>query len=322
MDLVEKSDHTIKAAGLQTKGLMLVKRAVATDSVPDLTPSHGLRPVELAILSHFPQLYELLDLEESLAAQAYTFLCAFPPHRSVITLVCSLESTTEQMFPPTAPWRALYSAQALRTCLTHHLDHVSIPLAALMLDMAYIVELATMALNCLTDASQGMDVQSLMDHTLRSLTQGIKAHVPSSQFSADVGIMIATYLVDSRLMRLKGGPSHASHPINPLTALEPSVFRNADVALAETEMLVGRLQDWIAEGLRASLSMVDAKRLVDTCFATLVEASIRSPSFLASFKQAANFPSLIRQLLLESPIADIRNGTRKALQTLCSNAAK
>lgn len=125
LDAVKMADQRIKDVGLHRKGLLLVKKATATDSIPDLTPSSGLRRVEHSILSHFPILYDLLTLEESLARQAYAFLSSFPPHRNVTALVCSLESTAEQIFPPTAPFKTLYSAQALRSCLTHHLEHVS-----------------------------------------------------------------------------------------------------------------------------------------------------------------------------------------------------
>lgn len=129
LDLTNISDKLVKDLHIHQKGLLLLRKASPNDSVPDLTPTYGLRPIEISILAHFSDFYELLALEESLASQVYTFLSAFPPHQSITTLVCSLDTQAEQVFPPAAPFKILYSTHALRSCLVHQLDHVcSIPL--------------------------------------------------------------------------------------------------------------------------------------------------------------------------------------------------
>ena len=125
LDIPQIANETLGEAKFHEKGLMLIKKAYRSDAIPDLTPTSGLRPIEIAILVHFPDLYELLDLEKSLAGQVFTFLNAFPPHESVIAMVCSTTSQSDQVFPPAAPFKTLYSAHALRSCLAHHLDHVS-----------------------------------------------------------------------------------------------------------------------------------------------------------------------------------------------------
>ena len=67
LDLNSVTSQTIGDLGLHAKGLLLIKKAQSPDSVPDLSPKSDLRPVEVEILSHFPELYQLLALEESLA---------------------------------------------------------------------------------------------------------------------------------------------------------------------------------------------------------------------------------------------------------------
>lgn len=67
LDFSNVASQTITELGLHAKGLLLIKKAQSPDSVPDLSPKPDLRPVEVEILSHFPELYQLLALEESLA---------------------------------------------------------------------------------------------------------------------------------------------------------------------------------------------------------------------------------------------------------------
>lgn len=67
LDLDNVANQTIDDLGLHAKGLLLIKKAQSPDSVPDLSPRSDLRPVEVEILSHFTELYQLLSLEEDLA---------------------------------------------------------------------------------------------------------------------------------------------------------------------------------------------------------------------------------------------------------------
>ena len=67
LDLNSADGQTIGDLGLHAKGLLLIKKAQPPDSIPDLAPKLDLRPVEVEILSHFPEMYQLLGLEEALA---------------------------------------------------------------------------------------------------------------------------------------------------------------------------------------------------------------------------------------------------------------
>ena len=56
--------------------------------------------------------------------QVHEFLVAFPPHDSIVELILSKETTLEALFPPTAPFKILYSVYTLRTCLLQQTQNV------------------------------------------------------------------------------------------------------------------------------------------------------------------------------------------------------
>ena len=70
LDFNKILDQTVGALKLDQKGLLLVKQDLGGgESASNLSPSTGLRPVEVEIMTHFSQLYELLGMEEELAKQ-------------------------------------------------------------------------------------------------------------------------------------------------------------------------------------------------------------------------------------------------------------
>lgn len=155
------------------KGLLLIRKAVDVESVPDLILTSGLRPVELEILAHFSELYKLLDMEERLARQVYEFLNLFPPHQTITTLVCSSDSPPASAFPPASPFKILYSVYALRRCLLHQLQN-------------------------------GTATQNLMGHSIRALTETLTSvNLNVGTLGADVDTTVASALVDCLLVFLK-----------------------------------------------------------------------------------------------------------------------
>ena len=120
LDLTNEAGRTLLNMRLDQKGLILIKRIADADTVPDLAPASELRPIEKEILSHFPELYNLLTMDDNLGQEVFEFLKQFPPHHSITTLVCSKDTPLEVMFPPTAPFKIKYSAYALRRSLEYH----------------------------------------------------------------------------------------------------------------------------------------------------------------------------------------------------------
>ena len=91
LDFTGMNSQTIGDLGLHQKGLLLVRRAESPDAVPDLAPVSDLRPVEVEILSHFSELYQLLGLEESLAKQV-SCTSRFCFHKRSLTVTRSMPS--------------------------------------------------------------------------------------------------------------------------------------------------------------------------------------------------------------------------------------
>ena len=173
LDLTKEVNTLIHGLKTNQKGLVLVRKTTPADSIPDLTPSSGLRPVEKQILSHFSELYELLALEESLARQVLSFLNAFPPHESITAMVCSLTTQPNEVFPPAAPFKILYSTHALRSCFVHHLDH-------------------------------GVPAQNLMSHSLEILTATMATlELNLSPSGGEVDLNVALALVECFLALVK-----------------------------------------------------------------------------------------------------------------------
>ena len=69
LDLANDSHLTLREMKFDQKGLLIVKKAHNTDSVPDLAPAQGLRPLELEVMKNFREMYQLLGMEEELAKE-------------------------------------------------------------------------------------------------------------------------------------------------------------------------------------------------------------------------------------------------------------
>lgn len=69
LDLKEKTNDTLRSCKLDQKGLLIVRKVADAESVPTLPHASGLRPVELEILAHFSELYQLLGMEDKLAKE-------------------------------------------------------------------------------------------------------------------------------------------------------------------------------------------------------------------------------------------------------------
>lgn len=69
IDLISSSQLTLRDMKFDQKGLLIIKKAHDAESLPDLGPAPKLRPLEVEVMEHFSELYELLDMEEMLAKE-------------------------------------------------------------------------------------------------------------------------------------------------------------------------------------------------------------------------------------------------------------
>ena len=69
LDLASTSQSSLRDMKFDQKGLLIIKKAYDTESLPDLGPAPRLQPSEAQVMEHFLEIYELLDMEESLAKE-------------------------------------------------------------------------------------------------------------------------------------------------------------------------------------------------------------------------------------------------------------
>ena len=76
LDPAKVSTKTLQDLRLDQKGLLLVKKDPEDGAASDVAPASGLRPIEAEILTHFLELYPLLELDEKLGKEVILACCA------------------------------------------------------------------------------------------------------------------------------------------------------------------------------------------------------------------------------------------------------
>lgn len=108
---------TLREMQLGPQPLMISKRDKPPTESSDHSSGEGLIAVEIELLKHFDDLYDLLGLEERLAEQIWEFLNAFPPQDRIRKLIMSNTSTELDIFPVGQPFKMMYSAATMQTVL-------------------------------------------------------------------------------------------------------------------------------------------------------------------------------------------------------------
>ncbi|KAI9762241.1 MAG: hypothetical protein M4579_000565 [Chaenotheca gracillima] len=122
MDLDESPDKQLREMKLGPNPFMMFKKTVdSTDTAVEGSGSEGLTIVEIELLKHFDELYDLLGLQEKLASEVWEFLNTFPPQEKLRKLVSSPASTSADIFPDGLPFKIIYSATTLQTCFEEQL---------------------------------------------------------------------------------------------------------------------------------------------------------------------------------------------------------
>lgn len=112
-----EDSSTILAETKLTKGLIMIMK---TANTPENVPTRSARassPVDNKIMHHFDDLYDLLDADERLSREVYGFLSLFSAQTEVVRLIRSMERSPAELLPPGKPFKLLYCARALRSCI-------------------------------------------------------------------------------------------------------------------------------------------------------------------------------------------------------------
>ncbi|KIY00474.1 uncharacterized protein Z520_04159 [Fonsecaea multimorphosa CBS 102226] len=113
--LAEQS--TTIAESKVASGLLIVQKQLNTPESPPTRATRATSPVDNKIMHHFDDLYELLDADERLSREVYTFLSLFSAQTELVRVVRSRDRSPLELLPPGKPFRLLYCARALRSCI-------------------------------------------------------------------------------------------------------------------------------------------------------------------------------------------------------------
>ena len=119
----------------------------------------------------------------------YEFLHAFPPHSTITTMVCARNTPLDDIFPPSAPYKGLYSSYTLKQCLLRKAD--------------------TVGLSCVLCATSNLGQipshQDLIIHAIQFLSAALtRTNFSIGAQGTEVEVLVAVELVDCLLICLDG----------------------------------------------------------------------------------------------------------------------
>ncbi|KEF63510.1 uncharacterized protein A1O9_01488 [Exophiala aquamarina CBS 119918] len=114
--IIEGSNTTLAETKLPHGLIMVMKTANTPENVPARS-ARATSPVDNKIMHHFDDLYDLLDADERLSREVYGFLSLFSAQTEVVRLIRSMERSPAELLPPGKPFKLLYCARALRSCI-------------------------------------------------------------------------------------------------------------------------------------------------------------------------------------------------------------
>ncbi|KIW96171.1 uncharacterized protein Z519_03238 [Cladophialophora bantiana CBS 173.52] len=157
-------------------GLLIVHKTLNTPESPPTRATRASSPVDNKIMHHFDDLYELLDADERLSREVYTFLSLFSAQTELVRVVRSRERSPTELLPPGKPFKLLYCARALRSCIEDESFSSNPDCQFLIYSIQTIVQvLPKLELNNPSDGLQMSTAHSLME----ALLLAFRAKVPA-----------------------------------------------------------------------------------------------------------------------------------------------
>ena len=108
---------TMTAESKLGSGSLIVHKTLNTPDSPPIRSARATSPVDNKIMHHFDDLYDLLDADERLSREVYTFLSLFSAQTELVRIVRSKNRSAAELLPPGRPFKLLYCARALRSCI-------------------------------------------------------------------------------------------------------------------------------------------------------------------------------------------------------------
>lgn len=99
------------------QGRIMIHKAPGSEEHGPADKFRAATPVDSKVMDHFGELYELLDADERLARQVFTFLGFFAAQSSVIKSVRTKTASADELLPAEKPYKLLYGLRAVRSCI-------------------------------------------------------------------------------------------------------------------------------------------------------------------------------------------------------------
>ena len=175
-----------------TTGLILIQKTPGAKSMDGTGLLKRLPPLEIEVMKHFGDLYDLLGIEDDLGCDVFNFLVTFPPHEGIVETVSSEDRPASEVFPAEVPYKTLYSVYALKWNLSQRLQEgasctnliqrgVRITSSALM-DIALSESTAMTVMESLTTLS-------LVECLLRFLKEPVPHDTSATYFESPVKLV-------------------------------------------------------------------------------------------------------------------------------------
>lgn len=186
LDLSGSGSSTLRDLKLDQKPLLIVRQAQDAQPAQEPSPALGLTELEIEIMKHFEEIYDLLDMEDRLARDVFEFLISFPPHRTITTMVSSQDISTETAFPIGNCYKILYSVYTLRLCLNQHLQNGTANQELILHGVQVLGETLMKLSNVQTPMDQDMETATaagVVDCLLRFLKEPVSPETSALYFS-------------------------------------------------------------------------------------------------------------------------------------------
>ncbi|KAI9843704.1 MAG: hypothetical protein M1837_006172 [Sclerophora amabilis] len=290
LDLEENPQMMLRDLNLGSSPFMMFKKILDQTDADDGSDSEGLTIIEIELLKHFDELYELLALEEKLAREIWDFLNAFPPQERLRKVVSSCTSSSADIFPAGFPFKIMYSATTLQACLERQLKKVGAEYTPIQKIDA-------------TDLSQGIANEIFISHSVKILVSAIVNEELLEGVSNELlTIKVLNSLVGCLLRFLK----------------EPVEFEVSSNYFDEEAALLDRLFAVVRLTRPASTwALEDATALACNAFSTILEASLHSSKLWEIFISKEDVSGLIQQLVLDDVRSNLRARIADVITSFC-----
>ncbi|KJZ76086.1 hypothetical protein HIM_04542 [Hirsutella minnesotensis 3608] len=250
-------------------GFILVRREETTSTSP-VRIKPGSLPLEIEIMTHFPQLWEYLSMDDGIAEEIYDFVVKLPADGFIISRFESDATSYRDLFLPGQPFKSLYALHAL----TEYVESVSRESSNIEPGLRQDEPSSSRA-EALA-RSLHLVVQALSDHeVIEGITLRLRVRLASSLLQKFIRLIQAVFEAD---------PRSSSDSINVPTPSRLVQILSDAVSLEDGDVL---------------------PLIVSTCNAILL-VSRMNPPFWKSIMQSSDFQALIEQLVLFEPRRDVR----------------